>query len=210
MKNSAHVSSYVRLSDTLNPCICPACGVRFGSEAATNSHLSQSRQCAWYRKGKIPDLTYLDNEDYEEDLPNSDQDKQLPVLDDIPDFNESSDDEAVPIATSSSSLPPSPKRARIEVEENDNNSKLVEDIHPTAGKIISNNTTIQQKWHEALRSPTSPNINIFNPFESEVDWRMVEWLVNDGPSQSGNDRLLKITNVCSPIKFTLSIKLTYN
>ena len=198
MDRPQYIASYVMPSDTLNPCICPACGVRFGSEAATNCHLSQSQKCAWYHKGKIPDLTqYIDEEDYNEDLPNSDQDNSPPILDNHQDFEEPSDEELVSATILSSSQPPSPKRARIEAEDNPSEPGLAEDVYPSTGAVIGQEATIQQKWHEALRNPDFSNTNIFNPFESEVDWRMVEWLINDGPSQSGNDRLLKIQNVCT-------------
>ena len=197
MDHSQNIASYVKPSDTLNPCICPACGIRFGSEAATNRHLSQSRKCAWYHKGKIPDLThYIDEEDYDEDLPNSDQDDTPPILDEYQDFEEHSDDEPVLTTILSSSQPPSPKRARIESEGENDSSGTVEDIYPSAGTVIGQEATIQQKWHEALKNPDLADTNIFNPFESELDWKMVDWLINDGPSQSGNDRLLKIQNVC--------------
>ena len=43
-------------------------------------------------------------------------------------------------------------------------------------------------------SPTA-NINIFHPFESELDWKMVEWLIDNGPSQSANNQLLKILQI---------------
>ena len=139
---------------------------------------------------------YVDEEDYDEDLPNSDQDDAQPMLDEYEDFEELSDEEPVFTTMSSSSQPPSPKRARIEVEEDSNDLGIAEDVYPSAGTIIGQEATIQQKWHEALKNPDFANTNIFNPFESKLDWEMVDWLINDGPSQSGNDRLLKIQNVC--------------
>ncbi|KAJ7625428.1 hypothetical protein B0H17DRAFT_1287118, partial [Mycena rosella] len=34
---------------------CPACGKQFRTSGGTQSHLKQSRHCAWYRKGKNPE-----------------------------------------------------------------------------------------------------------------------------------------------------------
>lgn len=194
--HQANIASHIQSITPLNPCICPACGKRFGTEAGTNKHLSQSRRCAWYNKGKFPDLTgYFDDEDYGEDLPNSALGNSPPELDDLPighdtDLDEESDEEPIPIA--SSSRAPSPKRSRIENSEEDN---IPQDIHPTAGKIYRKDIPIQERWHEAITNPNAPNINIFNPFESEVDWRIAEWFVDEGPSMSANDRLLKIPEV---------------
>lgn len=81
-KYNTTLASFTQTSPPLNPCICTACGRRFETEAGTNSHLSQSRNCAWYRKGKIPDLSsYMDDEDYNDDLPNSDHIDSLSNID---------------------------------------------------------------------------------------------------------------------------------
>ena len=50
--------------------------------------------------------------------------------------------------------------------------------------------------------------NLFYPFESELDWNMAEWLVNDGPSQSANNQLLKILHV-SKVLFLFSSLLIF-
>ena len=39
---------------------------------------------------------------------------------------------------------------------------------------------------------STANINIFHPFESELDWKIAEWLIDNSPSQSANNQLLKI------------------
>ena len=43
-------------------------------------------------------------------------------------------------------------------------------------------------------SPTA-NINIFHPFKSELDWKIAEWLIDNSPSQSANNQLLKILQI---------------
>ena len=50
--------------------------------------------------------------------------------------------------------------------------------------------------------------NLFYPFKSELDWNMAEWLVDDGPSQSANNRLLKILHV-SKVLFLFSSLLIF-
>ena len=50
--------------------------------------------------------------------------------------------------------------------------------------------------------------NLFYPFESELDWNMAEWLVDDGPSQSANNQLLKILHV-SKVLFLFSFLLIF-
>ena len=39
--------------------------------------------------------------------------------------------------------------------------------------------------------------NPYMPFASELDWRIAQWAVKDGPGQNAFDRLLKIPGVCS-------------
>ena len=50
--------------------------------------------------------------------------------------------------------------------------------------------------------------NLFYPFESELDWNMAEWLVDDGPSQSANNRLLKILHI-SKVSFLFPFLLIF-
>ena len=42
---------------------------------------------------------------------------------------------------------------------------------------------------------STANTNIFYPFESELDWKMAEWLIDNSPSQSTNNQLLKILQI---------------
>jgi hypothetical protein len=144
----------------------------------------------------------LDDEDYEEDLPNSALGDSPPLPDDIfsnqgTTNDESSGDDNIddnygPIPLASSSQPSSPKRRRIEDESFE---EILEDIHPMGGKVLQQSTTIQQHWHEMLATADASEVNIFNPFDSLLDWRFVKWLVNEGSSKTSNDHLLEILSV---------------
>ncbi|KAJ7852764.1 hypothetical protein B0H14DRAFT_3656681 [Mycena olivaceomarginata] len=44
-----------------------------------------------------------------------------------------------------------------------------------------------------MEDPDSPNV--FAPFASELDWRIAEWVIKDGPGHKAFDRLLEIPGV---------------
>ena len=49
--------------------------------------------------------------------------------------------------------------------------------------------------------------NLYSPFTSELDWRIAQWVIKDGPGQNFFDQLLKIPGVChstASFCFTLS------
>lgn len=139
----------------------------------------------------------LDDEDYDNDLPNSDQSNSLSDIEDFPNItnnnnNDDDDDnkEPIPIASSLSQSPP-PKRRRTTTDD----EPVPQDVHPTVGRVIHEESTIQQQWHNATATYNTGDINIFQPFNSEIDWRMVQWLIDEGPSQSSNNNLLRILEV---------------
>jgi len=57
----------------------------------------------------------------------------------------------------------------------------------------------------AMGSESEPSP--FAPFSSELDWRVAQWAVKDGPGHNAFDRLLKIPGVS---KFCLCLKLFSN
>ena len=79
------------------------------------------------------------------------------------------------------------------LEDDSRTGELYYEDYPDAGKILGVQETTQQQWNKTV-SPIA-NTNIFHPFESELDWKMAEWLINNGPSQSANNQLLKILQV---------------
>ena len=79
-----NILSHIQSSSSLNPQICPACGKHFATESGANKHLTQSHKCAWYNKNKFEDLpVYPDTEDYNEDLPNNEDETLPPDLDEM-------------------------------------------------------------------------------------------------------------------------------
>jgi hypothetical protein len=95
----------------------------------------------------------------------------------------------------------------------DNNDSRVVDVHPSAGYVIRMDETLHNKWRRAFGDPIddddeddqnmendrriAQDSNPYTPFASELDWRIAQWAVKDGPGQNAFDRLLKIPGVCS-------------
>ena len=93
----------------------------------------------------------------------------------------------------------------------DSDDDRVEEIHPTAGKVIRMDESLHRRWkkvfgefHSSPRDDGDGDIemrggqedNPYSPFASELDWRIARWVIKDGPGQNAFDRLLKIPGVC--------------
>ncbi|KAJ7822993.1 hypothetical protein B0H14DRAFT_3111039 [Mycena olivaceomarginata] len=157
-------------------CYCPACGTSFKTAQGTKSHLSQSRRCAWYRKGKNP----------EESDPNQP-------------------------GPSSRSTPDTANPSDILSDE----EEQVVEVHPTAGKVIRMSDDLYAKWAHSfgLEPDRDGDIvmggldspNGFAPFASELDWRIAQWVVKDGPGHKAFDRLLDIPGVTCQVADELGL-----
>lgn len=185
-----------------NEWVCPACGKGFRTIQGRNAHLSSSCQCAWYNKEKNDNLViHYEDEDLAEDLPNSQCGDELPPQSDASDqfgyegYDSDQDQyNVVPIASPHDAclenLPSdashTPKCAQLD------DSSIVHDRHPFAGKIIGHRPTALQFWAAESNNPNSNRANAFDPFESELDWQTAKWFVEDGPSKSALDRLLQV------------------
>ena len=44
--------------------------------------------------------------------------------------------------------------------------------------------------------PEKPPLSHFHPFNSDLDWRIAQWAIKDGPGQNAFDRLLSVPGVC--------------
>jgi hypothetical protein len=88
----------------------------------------------------------------------------------------------------------------------DNDEGRFIECHPTAGQVIRMNDNLHAKWKRSfggsalgldgdveMEDPDSPNV--FAPFASELDWRIAEWVIKDGPGHKAFDRLLQIPGV---------------
>jgi hypothetical protein len=87
----------------------------------------------------------------------------------------------------------------------DNDDRCIE-THPTAGRVIRMNDNLHEKWKHSFGlamdldgdvDMSDPDkINGFAPFASELDWRIADWVVKEGPGHKAFNRLLDIPGVC--------------
>jgi hypothetical protein len=189
---------------------CPACKKAFKSQQGRNAHLRSAASCAWYRSGKNPVFQYdveeteggsldigLDNIDYMDDMPPGDvQEDMEDIFQFIP-----ADGAAIPEAG-----PSNLDRSRhvpdaIHLEQEDD--KRVEDIAQLAGLVIRMDKDLHTQWRSTFgqgqedvdMDADNSNSNQYAPFASEMDWKIAQWVVNDGPGHAAFDRLLAIPQV---------------
>ncbi|KAF7371466.1 hypothetical protein MVEN_00001000 [Mycena venus] len=87
----------------------------------------------------------------------------------------------------------------------DEDDRRVVDSHPTAGKVIRMNDNLHAKWKRSFGLAIDPDGDIemegldsptaFTPFASELDWRIANWVIKEGPGHKAFDRLLNIPGV---------------
>lgn len=201
-------------------CYCPACGTSFKTAQGTKSHLSQSRRCAWYRKGKNPEgirrtmrtPTPPPLDEFPGDVIIT---PDLPVFEAVEQWEEELF-RFIPADSDPNQPGPSSRSARASSAADTANpgdilsdeEEQVVEVHPTAGKVIRMSDDLYAKWAHsfglepdrdgdiAMGGSDSPNG--FAPFASELDWRIAQWVVKDGPGHKAFDRLLDIPGVCFP------------
>ena len=195
MSNLQGLSSYIHVCDSIEERTCPACDDIFSTVQGRNSHLAQSKRCAWYRKGKNADFSMLHiaNEDLDSDSDaDSDLDDNLPVNWDDSNGGNEIDDMEQPHS-------PVPSTSQVTLDSineehplQNNQTTVVTEPHQTGGKMQGRKDHLHEQWANHLGvDPTNP----FLPFKSEVDWRVAKWFIKDGPGISANDRLLEIPKV---------------
>ncbi|KAJ7201714.1 hypothetical protein GGX14DRAFT_371140, partial [Mycena pura] len=85
----------------------------------------------------------------------------------------------------------------------DSDNTRIVDSHPTVGQAIRMNDNLHAKWKRSfgLTDPDgdiemeSDSVNGFALFASELEWRIAEWVIKDGPGHKVFDRLLSIPGV---------------
>lgn len=96
----------------------------------------------------------------------------------------------------------------------DDDDERVEDVHPTAGKVLRMDPTLHERWAKIFGSGKDADGDVsmedgdvsmedgeeetdtgYFPFASEMDWRVAQWMVEDGIGHNSFDRLLKIPGV---------------
>ncbi|KAJ7236362.1 hypothetical protein C8J57DRAFT_1088236 [Mycena rebaudengoi] len=191
-----------------DPLYCGACGKYFQTPQGTISHLNQARNCAWYRKGKNPegrrrtmrtpspeledpdDVDVIESPDLPVDEVIEEWEEEIYHFIPLPDANQAGP----------SSAPQPPVRPGRSI---DDDSGRIIDSHPTAGRVIRMNENLHTKWQHSfgLVLDADGDVNMeqgsggLSPFASELDWKIAEWVIKDGPGHAAFDRLLNIPGV---------------
>jgi|HubBroStandDraft_3_1064219.scaffolds.fasta_scaffold07832_7 hypothetical protein len=188
---------------------CPCCGKFFSTVRGARSHLRTAQSCASYRMGKnreVPvllepeagELTVEENtEEMDEMLPS----EVMEGIDDLFHFIPGHGNPQAPEAG-----PSQGPRSRHIIEDTHLDraeDSRVEDVDMTAGRVIRMNPHLHTKWKRLFghtdgdieMAEPGDEINEYAPFASEMDWKIANWVVKDGPGHNAFDRLLEIPGV---------------
>ncbi|EPS92513.1 hypothetical protein FOMPIDRAFT_23873, partial [Fomitopsis schrenkii] len=187
---------------------CGACNRTFRTTQGLSAHLSMSKACSWYKKGKLKQIFDFDEfleADADEgflleippDPPDSEDEDEQDELSSLYDFVE------VCVPGPSRQQPNVPGRSTRSVplilEEDDDEQYMEEDA--TAGKILFTDQDMQEKWLKGRGkrgqgsggdSEPASEPNPWEPFESEMEWRFASWAVKEGIKLSSIDNALEI------------------
>jgi len=195
------------------------CGRFFGSIKAMHSHLTAAKSCSWYGKGKLRDLGLSDTEDEVDmvqptvsdntddiDLEGYDQQQDSDINDiDFGPYGEEyhflpNDEPGQEDLEGAAGPGPSTVANRIirAAVLDDDDDECVTVIDEEAGRIYRQDAPpryipIDEDGDAVMGDDSEPNP--FTPFSSELDWRVAQWAVKDGPGHNAFDRLLKIPGV---------------
>ncbi|KAJ7097473.1 hypothetical protein C8R44DRAFT_643642 [Mycena epipterygia] len=202
-----------------DPLYCPACGRLAKTPAGNQSHLAQSKKCAWYQKGKNPEGRHRTMRTPSPDPLPANKIPADPIVEadiPVPEAIETWEDDLcqfIPIDPNlpgPSRLPSSTaSQTRNTHHLSDEDNTRVVDSHPTAGRVIQMNDNLHEKWKHSFGLALDPSgdiemggpdsVNGFAPFASELDWRIAEWVIKDGPGHKAIDCLLHIPGVCEKL-----------
>ncbi|KAH9916359.1 uncharacterized protein B0H18DRAFT_884862 [Fomitopsis serialis] len=202
---------------------CEACYGYFDTTQGLMAHQSTSRQCRWYKKGKLREI-FVDSEDSssENEVREDLSQDQTEDEGEYEDEDEAQDLIFVPTAgpsrtarTAESSSAPA-RRTAIALDDDDDTR--VEVVDQKAGAVRGEGQTVQEAWrhHLAKRKDKDrqrcagnchtntdlltvdeddPPKSLWEPFESETDWEIASWCIKEGISQGAVDRFLDIPSV---------------
>ncbi|KAF9020720.1 hypothetical protein BDZ89DRAFT_958047 [Hymenopellis radicata] len=99
-------------------------------------------------------------------------------------------------------------RARyLDDDEDDVQSERVSVPHATAGAVIRMSSTVHEQWAAlfgtempddvAMDGSGAPDVEWYKPFASELDWRVAQWMVEQGIGHNAFNEFLKIPGVGS-------------
>lgn len=66
--------------------------------------------------------------------------------------------------------------------------------HPTAGKVLSVDHTIQEHWKKLFDNQDNRNEN-YKPFSSQTDWELGQWAIKEKTKQGSFNQLLNLPGV---------------
>jgi hypothetical protein len=195
------------------------CGRWFTSFTSMNSHLSQAKSCAWYEKEKLralgsdnnilspapsPPLDPEDNSDWDPQQ-DPDLDMEFGPYEEEFHFLQTNEPEEGPQTAENEIQNP-----KYPILEDDDDQRVVQ-IDDDAGRIYRHDPPPRQcevdKDGDSLMD-NNGEPNPFFPFASELDWRVGQWAVKDGPGHNSFNRLLEIPGVkFSPFPLTAFLML---
>jgi hypothetical protein len=166
-----------------------------------NCHLSQARSCAWYEKEKLRalGLNYDDEIHIPAPSPPHDPENTSDLENYDLQLDQGVDIEFGPYEDEFHFLQTQDLEPGLEVAENeDDEDQRVVQIDEEAGKIYRQDPPPRHcqvdKDGDSLMD-NNGDANPFFPFASELDWRIAQWAVKDGPGHSAFNRLLEIPEV---------------
>jgi len=200
------------------------CGRWFSGAPSMNAHLSTSRSCAWYAKGKLRDLGLdedydlntipappppsgpeqdVDWEDYNDDDWENYDPEQDPDIDmDFGPYDEQFLPTEEPVVgvegpgpqTAENRILQGAAKTRHPILDDDDDRRVIQ-IDEEAGKIYRHDPPPRHFQVNKDGNSSMDRDNLFFPFTSELDWRVAQWAVKDGPGHNAFNRLLEIPGV---------------
>ena len=206
------------------PCEADGCTRVFTTIGSMHSHLTSARSCSWYMKGKLKALVDEEEElfqteeepqqleDWEDFDPQQDPDIDFDL--DLGPYGEElhfvpDEPYAKPDDMEEGEAGPGPQTAANRIRRDassvdtahlvfQNGDECIRITHDSAGKIL--------RFEDPPRYiPADEDgdtvmgmgdvSNPFAPFSSELDWRVAQWAVKDGPGHNAFNRLLEIPGV---------------
>lgn len=185
------------------------CGRWFTSIGSMNSHLSKARSCTWYEKQNLRALGLDEDDDFHIPAPSpphdqpeendsdwgndSEQDLEFGPYDDEFHYLLTKELEAEPGQTAGNRI----QNPKYPILEDDDDQRVVQ-IDEEAGRIYRHDPPprpcqVDKDGDSLMDNNGEPNP--FFPFASELDWRVAQWTVKDGPGHNALNRLLEIPGV---------------
>ncbi|EGN93464.1 hypothetical protein SERLA73DRAFT_78759 [Serpula lacrymans var. lacrymans S7.3] len=182
--------------------------------------LALQKKCLWYRKGKLQSLAIpqpqedngeeasgldmlIDDEHMEETIGEVIQELQEDLFSFIPIAHSNIIDDGENTA--------GPSLHQNSIVLDDNEDERIEVEHPTAGKVISMDKTLHQRWRREFIAAGGDGKDVemgeasdpkFFLFASEMDWRVACWAIQDGIGHQSFNWLLSIPGVSDFMIFT--------